>query len=132
MNWYKQSQFDVNSKKELAYELLEWHGGQGSPLYSVGSSWTTDQEVSSETIEWAVQELESNIHGQDAYPVSERQKNIFTLRSLIGRLEDELGQQKAHEQSDMEGEQASYEAEMGRDTHKNYGDGYSVEDTSIG
>lgn len=127
MNWYKKA-FDVNSKKELAYKLLEWHGGQSSPLYSVGSSWVADADVPIENIEKAIQELKDNIKGQGAYPQDVKQKNIFDLTILIGRLTHELEQQQALEQYQIEGDQASYEADISNPTVSP--DPYKVKDTS--
>jgi len=111
---------------ELALKLLEWHEGQGSPLYSVGSSWLAEKEVPNENIEWAVQELKAilvSIQREDALT---SESKIIELKNLIAELEQELSLPE-DEESDL----AAYEAEMGRDTHKQHGDGYSVEDTSF-
>ena len=39
-----------NYKRELALKLLDWHGGQGSDLYSVGSSWLANHDVPNDVI----------------------------------------------------------------------------------
>lgn len=47
--------------KELALALLEWHGGQGSAVYAVGSSMLAamnrDQYIPSELVQRAINEL---------------------------------------------------------------------------
>ena len=89
---YKLS-FEFNSRKELAYKLLDWHGGQWSPLYSVGSSWSAGKDVPREIVEQAIQELEDNIQGIISKQTglrSNRSKDIAELRNLQGMLKNEL------------------------------------------
>ena len=50
-----------NYKRELALKLLDWHGGQGSNLYSVGSSWLAGHDVPNEVIDGAISELDDEL-----------------------------------------------------------------------
>jgi len=50
-----------NYKRELALKLLDWHGGQGSNLYSVGSSWLAAHDVPNEVIDGAIFELDDEL-----------------------------------------------------------------------
>lgn len=114
-------------KRELAIKLMEWHGGQNSSLYSVGSSWLSGNDVPAENIKGAISELQAELR-------STQQPNSLTppedsgdLTTLISALTKEL-----QTMDEMETDRHSYEAEMGRDTHKGYGDGYqSPEDTGL-
>jgi len=51
-----------------------------------------------------------------------------TTERVIKLVIDKMEEQR--HQAEDEDSQAAYEAEMGRDTYKQYGDGYQVEDTS--
>lgn len=47
----------VYGGRSLALRVLEWHGGQGTPLYAVGSSWFAGRDVSRDLVEQAASEL---------------------------------------------------------------------------
>lgn len=87
----------VDNKKELAIELLEWHGGQWTSLYSVGSSWIAGEEVPSKVIKEAISELEDEIQNIIQEPKAglyeNRNRDIRELRNLQNRLRMELGSQ---------------------------------------
>ena len=87
---YKKISFDVDSKKELAYELMDWHGGMNSPLYGISSSWLAGKNVPVELIEEGVNELEELIEGKVNYPGEMSRRSITELRNLQGRLKEEL------------------------------------------
>ncbi len=87
---YKKISFDIDDKKELAYELMEWHGGMSSPLYGISSSWLAGKNVPVELIEEGVNELEELIEGKVNYPGEMSRRSIFELRNLQGRLKDIL------------------------------------------
>lgn len=57
--------------KRLALKLLEWHGGQGSALYAVGSSGYVGRPVSVELIVKAANELGRSVSGTGVTAVGE-------------------------------------------------------------
>jgi hypothetical protein len=118
---YKKLSFDVNSKKELAYELLEWHGGQNSALYRVGSSWLAEKYVPTELIDAAIGELQEEIDNaiQNRTPHSYSTKDVQELEDLKGRLNFEKEDQIAMEDFQMQGELGEFQAEHALDTHYN-------------
>ena len=95
MKILKTAQYKNRGRKELALELLEWHGGQWSPLYSVGSSWFAGKDVPNNIIEDAILELEENIQNIIKEPQAgrheDRDKSIRELRNLQDRLKMEMG-----------------------------------------
>lgn len=109
--------FNVDSKKELAYELLQWHGGQTSPLYSVGSSWAAGKYVPTNIIEEAIAELEDLAQAKVNYPSAMTSKDIKEVRSLQGRLKHELEQQKAKEEDENRAAEGDWEAERANERY---------------
>ena len=82
----------ANYKKQLALKLLEWHGGQGSDLYSVGSSWLAQHDVPNENILGAIDELEDIARNRVPYPQvgEEFEENFKEIRQLQQALKDEM------------------------------------------
>jgi len=78
-----------NGKKELALKLLEWHGGQWSPLYSVGSTWLAGKDVPSEIIYEAIEELEDIVQKKVNYPDTISEDNIIEVKKLQNELKKE-------------------------------------------
>ena len=98
----------ANSKKELALKLLEWHGGQASYLYSVGSSWFSEHDVPNESIEGAIFELNdelkrtkqsvNRIFSKEGW--KEYENNINDLEWLIKSLKDEMKKEELFNNED--------------------------------
>ncbi len=80
----------INRRKELAIKLLEWHGGQSSPLYSVGSTWYAGKTVSSDIINSAIREIQDNIDKKVNYPETISEETVSELKDLKNRLQQEL------------------------------------------
>jgi len=118
---HKKLSFEVDSKKELAYELLEWHGGQNSALYQVGSSWVAGKYVPTELMDSAISELQEDIDNavQNRTPHSYSTKDVQELSDLKGRLEFEKQDQLAREEFEDEGHKAEWQADHALDTHYN-------------
>ena len=47
----------IKGTRELALKLMEWHGGQGTALYAVASSWYAGKAVRADLVEQAAGEL---------------------------------------------------------------------------
>jgi hypothetical protein len=85
------SQKYKNNKKELALKLLEWHGGQWSGLYSVGSMWLAGRELTdNEPIQRAIRELEDIAQKKVNYPETITDENIAEVRNLQNLLKQEI------------------------------------------
>lgn len=48
---------NLNNRQRLAVHLLEWHGGQDTGLYALGSSWYAGRPVDFHTLSSACLEL---------------------------------------------------------------------------
>jgi hypothetical protein len=81
-NYKKMAQEIGNNRKELALRLLDWHGGQSSPLYSVGSSWLAGKEVPTENIEAAIDELQTIVKKKVNYPDAITDDDIVAVQQL--------------------------------------------------
>lgn len=77
-------------KKQLALKLLDWHGGQSSYLYSVGSSWYAGNEVPRENIEGAILELKDIANKKVNYPETVTPQDIQEVNELQNLLKIEL------------------------------------------
>ena len=77
-------------RKELALRLLEWHGGQNSPLYSVGSTWLAGKEVPVENINEAIGELEDILQKKVNYPDTITENDIVEVKKLQNDLRQEI------------------------------------------
>ena len=82
----------ANNKRDLALKLLEWHGGQWSDLYSVGSSWLAENDVPNEKIVGAIKELEDVARNRVPYPQvgEEFEQNFKEIRQLQQALRVEM------------------------------------------
>ena len=82
----------ANNKRDLALKLLEWHGGQWSDLYSVGSSWLAEHDVPNEKIVGAIKELEDKARNRVPYPQvgEEFEQNFKEIRQLQQALRVEM------------------------------------------
>jgi len=91
-----------NYKKQLALKLLDWHGGQGSYLYSVGSSWLAMKDVPIENIEGAIKELEDLARNKVPYPqVGEQFEADFKeIRLLQKALREEMRKEDLFDNED--------------------------------
>jgi hypothetical protein len=87
-------------QKELALNLLLWHGGQWSALYSVGSSMLAMAEKG-ETFDWikmeitvreAIKEL-NNLKKNAKYPEAVLPKDELSCNLLACYLEGNLGKE---------------------------------------
>lgn len=89
-NNYKTAQVINNNRNALALKLLEWHGGQSSDLYSVGSSWLAGANVPIENVRGAILELGDIINKKVNFPdpiTPEIQQEVMSLKR---QLEDQL------------------------------------------
>ena len=86
----KTEKVSFNSKKDLALKLLEWHGGQWSPLYSVGSTWLAGKEVPPNIIEDAIKELEDIVQKKVNYPDTVTEEDILEVKGLQNELKKEI------------------------------------------
>jgi hypothetical protein len=79
-------------KKDLALKLLDWHGGQWSPLYRVGSTWLAGKKLlnNDEDIQEAIQELEDIAQKKVNYPKTITEQNISEIRELQNKLKREM------------------------------------------
>jgi len=91
-----------NNKKQLALMLLDWHGGQSSYLYSVGSSWLAMKDVPNENIEGAIRELEDLARNRVPYPqVGEKFEEDFKeIRQLQKLLREEMRKEELFNNED--------------------------------
>lgn len=97
MKIIKTSQYheqENSQRKQLALKLLDWHGGQWSPLYSVGSSWLAGRDVPSDVIQEAIQELEDIAQKKVNYPETVTEQNISEVRMLQEELKQNLSNNK--------------------------------------
>jgi len=91
-----------NNKKQLAIKLLEWHGGQFSDLYSVGSSWLANRDVPNENIRGAIRELEDLARNRVPYPQvgEEFEENFKEIRQLQQALKEEMQKEELFNNED--------------------------------
>ena len=76
------------AKMDIANDLLDWHGGQSSGLYSVGSSWLAGHfDVPEENIKLAILELDDLINKKVNYPDTMTEQDIIELKQLKQRLQ---------------------------------------------
>ena len=73
-----------SAREQLAHELLDWHGGMASGLYSVSSAWLGDNEADPTDIGLAIDELQALL--DDEVPQA---GEIAHVRELKARLEAE-------------------------------------------
>jgi hypothetical protein len=59
---------EMNNRQRLALHLLDWHGGQDSGLYALGSSWLNNHPVESSVIRQACEELTKISEKQVKFP----------------------------------------------------------------
>lgn len=90
-----------NDKENLALALLDWHGGQWSALYSVGSTWLAGKEVPTRSIENAIEEIENLIKKKVNYPDAISEGNIQDLTAIKNRLKQEITTNKQAQVSDL-------------------------------
>ncbi len=92
----------ANNKRELALKLLEWHGGQNSYLYSVGSSWFAGRDVPNENIDGAIDELEDLARNRVPYPQvgEEFEENFKEIRWLQKQLRIEMQKEELFNNED--------------------------------
>ena len=82
-----------NNRQRLALHLLDWHGGQGSGLYAVGSTWLVNKPVSKGSLDKARLEIESlisrRVHAPSEVMKEARRENseLRTLLSLLAKME---------------------------------------------
>lgn len=88
---YKNIFANTDNRKELALKLMDWHGGQFSPLYSVGSSWLAGKDVPNNIIEEAIKELEDIAQKKVNYPQNITDENIMEIKQLQQELKRNMG-----------------------------------------
>ena len=85
---------NMNNRQKLANHILEWHGGQGSGLYALGSSWLGNHSVDFRTISRACLELTSVSKKEVPFPVTVSKsdiKEVLDLRMKILRMANVKG-----------------------------------------
>lgn len=75
--------YDIN---DLSTTILDWHGGQSSPTYALGSSWYAGHGVTRDVLSDAIGELEFN----STYPDNEEDAYSDELLELIDALNYQL------------------------------------------
>ena len=101
-------------KKRLAVKLLEWHGGQSSPLYSVGSTWLVGKELTdSNIINNAIEELEDIVQKRVNYPETITNENIIEIKQLQKELKEVGLQIEGKRKSDYLADRDNYRADTG-------------------
>lgn len=71
--------------RKQGLRLLDWHGGQGSALYAVGSSAFSGRCVSTDTARRATRELRIAMYGQPARARKQAQSLVRLLERKVGR-----------------------------------------------
>jgi len=101
-------------KKRLAVKLLEWHGGQSSPLYSVGSTWLVGKELTdSNIINNAIEELEDIVQKRVNHPETITNENIIEVKQLQKELKEVGLQIEGKRKSDYLADRDNYRADTG-------------------
>lgn len=98
---FAQIRNDKNDKEDIALALLDWHGGQWSALYSVGSTWLAGKEVPTRAIENAIKEIEDLIKKKVNYPDAISEGDIQDLTAIQNRLKQEITTNKQAQVSDL-------------------------------
>jgi len=79
-------------KQKLALRLLEWHGGQDTYLYSVGSCWYSNLEATKEAISGSIDEIDSLIRKKVLFPNGISAKDVKSLKCMKEQLQKELSE----------------------------------------
>lgn len=82
--------YPMSDEHKIATELLEWHGGQGSDLYAVGSSWYAGHKVDALLVWNALWELKDAVRYYASRDDEEDQKTYESGSRLIDALEQQL------------------------------------------
>ena len=80
-----------SDNRDLASRLLDWHGGQSSPLYALGSSWLAGKAVPDELVDRAIEELEDIAQRKVNYPQEVSEKDVQEVKLLQQELKNTLG-----------------------------------------
>ena len=75
-----------NNRQRIALHILEWHGGQDTGLYALGSSWFTKHEVPFNVVERAVSELIGIIRKDVPFPDTVTTATFKELKDLIAKI----------------------------------------------
>ncbi len=89
-NSYKKISQQLDSRG-LASRILDWHGGQNSPLYALGSSWLAGKAVSDELVDQAILELEDIIQKRVNFPKTVTEQDVQEVKLLQQELKKTLG-----------------------------------------
>ena len=102
------------AKMDIANDLLDWHGGQSSGLYSVGSSWLAGHfDVPEENIKLAILELDDLINKKVNYPDTMTEQDIIELKQLKQRLQQLTTDEIARTNEQNERDNQTYNADYG-------------------
>lgn len=77
---------DKEEQKELAERLLHWHGGSGSFLYRLGSSWYAGHDVPEDVIKGAYRELQNIVDKKVNYPEAVTPEDIAEIKGMQQHL----------------------------------------------
>lgn len=88
----QREEMNIEFPQDLALELMNWHGGQGSALYSLASSTLAGHPVSLSMMDNALSDLE-HLERKEDWRRSEEDQNsldelIFQLQELINQHEN--------------------------------------------
>lgn len=75
-----------NNREKLALHLLQWHGGGGSGLYAVGSTWFAGKPIPQKEIERALFEIDSLTKREVNFPNLITESDIKELTSLKDKI----------------------------------------------
>ena len=83
---FKQKRLNTPAVKQLAEDLLQWHGGMGSGLYAVGSFLYGGREPEEKQIRRAIDELR-NLRRDANFPECVTDDDMSECAALAERLE---------------------------------------------
>lgn len=84
---FKQKRLNTPSVRQLAIDLLEWNGGMGSGLYSVGSFLYGGHEPEEKQIRRAIDELR-DLRRDAKFPECVTDDDVSECAALALRLEE--------------------------------------------
>lgn len=82
--------YPMGDENGIALELLDWHGGQGSDLYAVGSSWYAGYKVDALAVWGALWELKDAVKYYSDKDDEEAKEAYSSGLSLISSLEEQI------------------------------------------
>lgn len=76
----------LSKRQRLALRILDWHGGQDTGLYALGSSWFANHEVPLCVVNRACSELSRIAAKQVPFPETVTEKTITEVETLMTKI----------------------------------------------